>query len=76
MLKAIGGALLASFVVWIVMRETGNAGPDADLYSDMLRGAWKGAVGAFWWLLDMRDEPQRLVLVLAAVVGGMLGAKS
>lgn len=75
MLKAIGGALFVSWLAWLVMRSTGTAGPDAGLYGDVLRDAWGVVVGVARWVVGVPEYPQRAVLIVAAVVGGLCASK-
>lgn len=76
MVKGVVGAVVVSFAAWVVMRHTGLAGPDADLYGDLLRQAWTGAVDVFRWLVRAPEQPHRFVLVVAAAVGFSLGVKA
>ena len=76
MIRGVIGALVVSWAAWLVMRTAGFAGPDASLYNDLLTQAWRAAMGGLRWLLSFPHEPQRVVLVLAAVAGFMAGVKS
>ena len=75
-IRGVVGAVLVSAAAWMVMRALGVAGPDAGLYSELLRDGAGLVMDAVRWLLGAVQYPQRAVLVVAAVAGFMLGAKS
>ena len=75
-IRGVVGAVLVSAAAWMVMRALGVAGPDAGLYSELLRDGAGLVVDAVRWLLGALQYPQRAVLVVAAFAGFLLGAKS
>lgn len=76
MVKGVVGAVLVSFAAWVVMRSLGVAGPDDNLYADLLRQAWGAVLDVVAWVPRAPENWPRAVLIVAAVAGFMLGAKS